>query len=167
MSDQKEIVPAPEGTIITESQTSSSNASTNNRSLSTEDSSSSPRNPKSPPSAAKTRQSPAPVPATVPPSQVTFEGDTTASAETLSTTASTASLAAAHRSPPSPAPSQASSEVSVGVEETFCGDVETASLPHTMPIVGIRHDSGIISHFRLISLHNLFDRRIALPKWGT
>ena len=49
--------------------------------------------------------------ATTPPSQVTFEGDTEASAETLSTTAS--SLATpTHRWRPSPAPSsQASSEV--------------------------------------------------------
>ena len=44
---------------------------------------------------------------TTPPSQVTFAGDHV-SAETLSRTASTSSQ---HRSPPSPAPSQASSEV--------------------------------------------------------
>lgn len=46
---------------------------------------------------------------TPPPSQVTFEGN--AVSETLSTTASLASLAPTHRSPPSPAPSQASSEL--------------------------------------------------------
>ena len=111
MSDRPEdTVPSEEGAASIETSNDATTVSSSRKNITRTNNNNAPP----PGGGTATTIRPAPVPGfphTTPPSQVTFEGDT-ASAETLSTTASSSSLAPTHRSPPSPAPSQASSEVS-------------------------------------------------------